>query len=238
MKRNRKPSKTVRAKIFFARLKYILPFVCALLVLIVCVIPCVEFRNDDKAKEPQSILGNASLAAESYKKVLAGDAGDYEEVDIALAKDTRLGVILLHVSLWGALILSFALLCFALWVWRYPAGTIEGDRARVWARFFLPGRWLHFLITLLPIVPTVYPYYLINRFAEYYRVKPSTSPDAKPEYYEYSIVTHGINPLVFAAVLAALAVVVFLIAADWEKVYGVDLFTYYVREDDSAKTEE
>lgn len=235
MMKTKTPSKSVRAKIFFARAKYVYPLLSALLVLLLCFVPCVEFRNDDTAREPQSILGNAALAEQSYKTVLSAPQDKYEQVDIGLAQDTRVGVIALRVVLWVMMILSALLFGLALWCWRYPAGTIEADRARVWARFFLPGRWVHFLITLLPLLPTVYPYYILNRFEEYYRVKPTTDPNAVAEYYEYSIVTHPINPLVVAAVLVAVGVVLFLVAADWEKVWGVDLFTDYYRPEPEQK---
>lgn len=232
MKKVKRPSRSVRVRTFAARAKYVLPAISALLVLIVCLIPCVEFRNDDTAKIPQSILGNARQARESYTKVLGTDPSVYEEVDLALAKDLRAGVIVLHVVLWVMMIFSFLLMILAFRCWSFPVGSIAGDRARLWSRLVIPGRWAHFLLTLLPMIPAAYPYYVLNRFAEYYRVKPAATENSVAEYYEYSIVTHGINPLVFAAVLAAVNVALFLIAADWEKIYGVDLFTYYVREDD------
>lgn len=227
MKKYRRPSKKVRFRTAAARMKYVLPALSALIVLILCMIPCVEFRNDDTARKPQSILGNAATAEKSYHAVLDGDQSRYEQVDIGLAKDTRVGVIALRVSLWVMMIFSFLLLVMALWCWSYPPDSIEADRVRVWTKFLIPGRWVHFLLCLFPLLPTVYPYYIINRFAEYYRVKPTTDPDAVAEYYEYSIVTRGVNPLIAAAVLVLINIAVFLLVSDWEKIYHVDLFTEY-----------
>jgi len=219
------------ARRFFVGLKYISPLLLTIACLVFCALPVCQFDDGYEKRAAQSIFRITSESGARSAATL--DDKSAEDVDLALARRLRplpavVGVIFGLAALGSLLLAGFSLAAFSM--------NPESDRCnllKVRFKFIFPGRWAHFLLLFLPAIPTALPYYVASSFAEYYRVHGVTetqSGASMPEYYNYSVGFAGINPLVAAAVLTALCVILFIAVSGWERAYRMDMFTCYEAE--------
>ena len=216
------------------RIKYLSPLTVALFCLILCALPVCRFDVGFDLRRAQSVF---NIASESGKRSAATlSASESTDVDVALAGRLRplpaVTAVIFAVSLIGAAVLAGA----SVYAFSLPPDSDRCNLFKVRFRFFFPGRWLHFLLLILPAIPTAIPYYVASSFTEYYRVRgvTETATGAQmPEYYTYSVCFAGVNPLIAAGVAVVLSVVLFIAVSGWERAYRLDLFTEFEKEKNS-----
>ena len=211
------------------------PLILFLLAILFCSLPFFRLYNDETVREYQSVFGICASARESSEKTLS--ASGAQKVDLALAKELRPVGAVNAVLLTVCGVLSFLLAAAALSVFGRDPAANATNRIKNAFRVVFPGRWLHYILCLLPVLPLVTPYYVINRFSAYYRVKFASSAVAalEPEYYEYAVHAYPFNPLVIMILLAVLSLTLAFAAAGWRRALKADLFTFYEPEEESGE---
>lgn len=213
-------------------LKYLLPALSALLVLILCAVPTFRFSYDETVRQAQSIFGNAATASQTVAGVKITAAAQEAEATLALAKSVGVLTVAVFASAVLMMILSWFLGGMTLAAYAYPPESPTANRIKLWLKFFIPGRWAHFIICFLPILPTLYPHVLK---ALYERYMAQYMEDGEYKFLEITVRQTWIDPLIAAAVLAVICVIFFILARDAEGLYRMDMFReYYSAEDKNA----
>ncbi|MBQ7591256.1 MAG: hypothetical protein IJU46_01870 [Clostridia bacterium] len=191
--------------------------------LVFCGLDVWTLSNGDGTRRAaQSVYGILSSSAKSSAATLS-NAGA-EPVDIALAKWLRplpavvwtVFGILIFLSLWQAVFTAAA--------YAKAPGSRESNRIKVWFGLLFRGRFLHPALPFLAVIPQLVPYYVIDRFGEFYRV--SGMDGGKPTYYEYSV-SASFNTAVASLVIALLSLLLFIAAMRPARRSRLDMYTKY-----------
>jgi len=217
-------------------LKYYSPLLLTFVCVLLCALPLCGFDDGYDRREPQSVFGIASASASQSERTLA-DKGA-EEVDVALAKRLRplKAVVIVLFSVCAAFSLTLAAGYTISRTMEPESNSCNLFKVRFGLIF--PGRWLHFLLLILPAAPTALPYYVARSFAEFYRVRgveETAEGGQAPQYYSYSVWFPSVNPLIVAAILSAAAIILFIAVSGWERAYRLDLFTKFESEKSEKK---
>ncbi|MCQ2354728.1 MAG: hypothetical protein MJ102_06460 [Clostridia bacterium] len=202
-------------------LKYLMPAISAVTVFVLCLVPTFRFQYDDTVREVQSIFGNAAVARSSVGVVAKTAAAQQNAATLALAGRVNVLVIALYAAAALMLISALILAVMTLCAYRFPPESSSANRVKLWLRFLIPGRAVHFIICLLPILPTLYPHILKSLYERY---SAQYLADGEYKFLEITVVPTWIDPLIAAAALAIISIFFFILARDWEGMYKMDMF--------------
>lgn len=226
-------SRKKRFRIACVYLKYLMPAISAAVVLVLCMVPTFRFSYDDTVRQAQSIFGNAVVAINTVGGVRDTAQIQDAAATLALAKNVNALVIATYASVVLMVILPSVIAIMTLWAYRYPPESSQANRVKLWFRFLVPGRWTHFAACFLPILPTLYPHILkwqYERYAAQYL------ENGEYKFLEITVKQTWIDPLITAAVLALISVILYIIARDWEGMYRMDMFREFSVETDPPRS--
>ena len=213
--------KIKNARSLFVRIKFMSPVMCVLIMVVLCFLPNYRLANDETERVPQSAIGLAvSSARTSALTLKMADKGD--KVDVALAKSLRVGDACFWIVFAVEIMLALIYASFAALIWSAPPCSSRSNILKLKMKVLFPGRWAPVANGLFAFVPLLLPYYILDRFKNYYLLK--SFADQNPVYYDYSISFRGFNPLIVAAAASAFMLVLQFVGREWDGMYKLDLF--------------
>ena len=117
-------------------------------------------------------------------------------------------------------VLSLYMLIFAIAVLPGDPMSPATNRAKIWFGTFFPGKWLAFVTLLLPVYPAFMHYVIRYLFYKYYVMN------------DLGVIAARYDPALAVSILAAVALVLFFVAAPFEKRHRMDPFMRYDKEED------
>ncbi len=213
-----------RARCAFVYVKFMFPVFCIVLASVLCFMPCYRLANDETERVAQSVFGLVSVTARTSSATLAS-AGERDKAEVALAKSLRIGLAVFWAVLAAEIIFAAVYLVFAVLIWSAPPESPRANVLKLRMKILIPGRWAPALSGAASVIPLSLPYYILNRFAHYYRI--SGFIDRNPEYYTYSMSFEHFDPLAVAAAAALISLAVLLIGREWDGMYRLDLFRHF-----------
>ncbi len=213
-----------RARCLFVRFKFLSPVICVVIMAVLCFMPNYRLANDETERVSQSAAGLA-VSSERTSAATLEMADKCDKVDIALARSLRIGAAVFWAVFAIEVISALVYAVFAVLIWSAPPCSPRANILKLRMKILFPGRWAPVLNGLLTVLPPLFPYYVLDRFKNYYLLK--TFTDQNPVYYEYSMSFSGFNPVLAAAAAAALMLILQFIGREWDGMYKLDLFRHF-----------
>ena len=209
--------------------KYLLPFAETVLVWALCALPLWRFSTGDgEIREYQSLFTLLRKIGDAVSATL--EKSNAEPADLLLAKSLRPVPWVFWILMAAVTLSAVVLLCFAAAGLTKDPVSDACNRVKVKFRMLFPGKVWHFLLPVLTALPFCIPYYVLNRFSQYYAVQGNTETQTGGQtftYYNYSLRVNGINPLLLAGIIAAVACILYFAVIPWERSQKMDMYRYY-----------
>lgn len=219
MSDNQKGMKKETADRIAVYAKYITPLLAALMIIAACLLPGVYYFYDGKPHEKQSVY---SLAGATWETVSIRFGGGAEsDADESAKESTRsfirgaaASVVAFHVLTVLSLLLSGYLTGMSLAALRLPCRSPAANRIKTWLHLIIPNRVCHFILLFLPLLPTLFPYFLARQYEKSFGIG-------------VTVLYRGIPPVVFVACFVLLSVILFFAAIPAERRLKMNMFRRY-----------
>ena len=199
------------------RLAYLMPIVCGVILLFLAAVPHLFYQAGNDVYATLSLFQLLDNTYTEGVKFLTGTAkGTTVDFYFYLVMLSFFALSLLCMILYGFFAIFTAVMTGYVWT-PHAVPTVRGNNLKRAYRIAVPNRGFFTFFQLLPIVPSVYPYFL-QIFS-----KRILGMEMKVFYY-------GIPDVIVVAVLAAASVTLFFVTLSAQKENKMDLFRIYKTE--------
>lgn len=198
-------------------LKYCSPAILTLFSWFSCLVKSVRFYDGTQQYSLQSVNEMVTQAMKGVGSFDAAKDDSYTEL-LANALKPATGAYVWCFIIAG--VLSLYMLVFAIAALSGDPLSPSTNRAKIWFGVLYPGKWLTFVTLLLPVYPAFMPYVIRYLFYKYYVMN------------DLTVIAARYNPAVAVSALAAVCLVIFFIAAPFERRHKMDPFRRYDKEED------
>lgn len=220
MARERNISEKTRARHKLERslvwVKYCSPAILTLASWFFCLYKCVRFYDGETMYSLQSVN---EMVTQAVKGVASYNPAEDDSYTSLLANALEPATAAYTWSFIIAALLSLYLLVFAIVILPGDPNAVSTNRAKLWFKTFLPGKWLVLISLILPVYPTFMPYIIRYQFYKYYVMN------------DLTLIAARFNPAIATTALCTVFLIVFFIAIPFERRHKMDPFRRYDLED-------